>query len=141
MHNPSGFIINDPGNISQYYIILVRPYKYRLIDGEKNDAIMTSVNCQKRRLMQSCQARKRSYLTCLMSIFGQFCQSAQHSLEEKKKSFLLSLSPLHTVVSGVLFKNPSHSIYSQETQIPGLRECVGVIIPSPCTLNRTFIGT
>ena len=36
---------------------------------------------------------------------------------------------------------PSLFLQSQETQIPGLRECVGVIIPNPCTLNRTFTGT
>ena len=40
---------------------------------------------------------------------------------------------------GYLLKNPS--LYSQKTRIPGWRECVGVIIPSPCTLNRTFTGT
>ena len=32
-------------------------------------------------------------------------------------------------------------LQSQETRIPGLRECVGAIIPNPCTLNRTFAGT
>ena len=36
-------------------------------------------------------------------------------------------------------KRPGSEI--EETRIPGLKECVGAIIPNPCTLNRTFIGT
>ena len=41
----------------------------------------------------------------------------------------------------LLFLPPSLFLKSQETRIPGLRECVGVIIPNPCTLNRTFVGS
>ena len=39
---------------------------------------------------------------------------------------------------GVSVQKSPLSLYSQKARIPGLRECVGVIIPNPCTLNGTF---
>ena len=101
--------------------------------------------CQKKRLMQSWRIDaimsrwinhgKKSHLTCLMSIFGQFCQSAHISFNP-----FLPFSPSTQLPLGFCSKTPL-TLYSQETRIPGLRECVGVIIPIPCTLNRTFLGT
>ena len=55
---------------------------------------------------------------------------------QKKNSFLFSLPP-YSSLWGVCLKPPL-TLYSQETWIPWLRECVGEIIPNPCTLNRTF---
>ena len=67
------------------------------------------------------------------------CSSRIVASLERNKSILPSLPPpSHTVVLGYLLKNPLFFLYSQKARIPGLRECVGVIIPNPCTLNKTF---
>ena len=56
-----------------------------------------------------------------------------------EKKTILPSPPFLTVVSGVSDQKSPIPLYSQETRIPGLRECVGAIIPSPGTLNRTFL--
>ena len=55
----------------------------------------------------------------------------------RKKIILLFFPTSIQFSLGICSKTPL-PLYSQETRIPGLRECVGVIIPNPCTLNRTF---
>ena len=77
--------------------------------------------------------------TCLirLTFFGGFWQSAHPGLLfhwRETNSFFLSPPPLSCSCSGGV----SLSLYSQKAQIPGLRECMGVIIPNPCTLNGTF---
>ena len=75
-----------------------------------------------------------------LSQFWQFAQS-NNILFHLRKKFIPPFPPPHTVLSGVFVQNSPLTLYSQKTRVPGWRECVGVIIPSPCTLNRTFTGT
>ena len=59
-----------------------------------------------------------------------------------KKSFFLSLLLSHNCsLSEVSAHKSSFPLYLQKTWILGWRECVRMIISSPCTLNRTFTGT
>jgi hypothetical protein len=82
--------------------------------------------------LDTCQSR--------LTIFGWFWQSAHPNCwftgDERFHSSFPPL-PLTQFFWGVCSKAPL-SLYSQKARIPGLRECVGVIIPNPCTLNGTF---
>ena len=76
-----------------------------------------------------------------LSFLVNFSQPANPTglLVREKNSFFLS-PPSSQFPLGNLIKNPSIP-YSQKTWIPGLRECVGVIIPSPGTINIDLLGS